>query len=240
MEIHEGEISALDSIHRHVVMDTDDQKVTQRLGTLQKLDMPRVEEIKGTVDIDNLVARVGLAALGELDDALRGRQKVRDAGADAEETELGGVEARERRGTGTGRSLVVVPRHEQHTTDQLGGRDALSALALAIKASILDGLVAVRAIRHGRNIVAVHAKVDTILLEDLNRGVVGCIGNDLVDPLAGSYSGVALLLTHHRGTLILGDLGIGVHTDHEDIAHALGLNACQHPMASNLLFLGRT
>lgn len=98
-----------------------------------------MEQVKGAIDIDNLVAIVGLAALRELNNLAGGGQEVRDLGvglglgsSGGEGADLGSVD-RVDRGTGDrATALVVILGHQQHTTNELSGRDILSTLALSV------------------------------------------------------------------------------------------------------------
>lgn len=60
-----------------------------------------------------------------------------------------------------------------------------------VATSILDDLVAVGSVGHGGNIVTVDTEIAVVLVHPLQGGQVGGVGDNLVDPLAGSNSGVS-------------------------------------------------
>jgi hypothetical protein len=62
----------------------------------------------------------------------------------------------------------------------------LGALALFVETSVLDSLITVGTICHGGNVVTMDTKVDIVFSKNLNCCVVGCVRNNLIDPLAGS------------------------------------------------------
>jgi hypothetical protein len=97
-----------------------------------------VEEIKGSIHIDNLVTSLGLLALRELNNLAGSGQEVRDLGirlrlgsTGGEGTNLGSVDRRDGGSTDRTTTLVVILGHEQHTTDELSGGNVLSTLALS-------------------------------------------------------------------------------------------------------------
>jgi len=199
-----------------------------------------VEKVKGSIDIDDLVASLGLLALRELNNLARGGQEVRDLGigfalgsTSGEGANLGGVNRRDGGGTDRATTLVVILGHQQHATNELSGGDVIGTLALSggikmtkerpyqhvnsfffllllqihtgevgriaarlafslpVAASILDDLVAIRAVGHGGDVVSVHAEVTVVLVHVLKRSQVRSVGDDLIDPLAGSNSSVS-------------------------------------------------
>src|SRR4051794_1692446 len=85
-----------------------------------------------------------------------------------EGSQIFGAQARDGGGSNRSASLVVVTRHQEHASDKLSGRDALGALTLTVETRILDRLVAVRAVRHSRYVIAVDTEVDIIPLEGLH------------------------------------------------------------------------
>lgn len=99
-----------------------------------------MEQVKGAINIDNLVASIGLPALRELNDLAGGGQEVGNLGiglglgsSGGEGTDLGSVDRGDRSTGDRATALVVVLSHQQHTTNELGGRDILSTLALSVK-----------------------------------------------------------------------------------------------------------
>jgi hypothetical protein len=60
-----------------------------------------------------------------------------------------------------------------------------------VATSILDDLIAVGSVGHGGDIVTVDTEIAVVLVHPLQGGQVGGVGDNLVDPLAGSNSGVS-------------------------------------------------
>lgn len=97
-----------------------------------------MEKVKGSINIDDLVASLGLLALRELNNLARGGQEVGDLGVglglgstSGEGADLGGVDRRDGRGTDRAATLVVILGHQQHATNELSGGNVIGTLALS-------------------------------------------------------------------------------------------------------------
>lgn len=80
METHDGVVGSFVRVDILVREDSHDEVVSELLGLFKKGQMPDMEEVKGSADIDHGVPGVPLPALGKLEDGLRGGHEVGDPG----------------------------------------------------------------------------------------------------------------------------------------------------------------
>eukprot|EP00053_Salpingoeca_punica_P007939 m.71999 g.71999 ORF g.71999 m.71999 type:complete len:435 (-) comp14396_c0_seq1:186-1490(-) len=252
VQVHDRVVLALEVLRDRVRVDADDDVIAVLLGSLEGVHVADMEEIPGTRHVDDPVARLWFAAVGKLDQLLRGRQKLRHAGVRALRS-VAGAEVAQRLVVDVGQRVlvigVVLGGEQEHPADEVGGGDALRALALLIATGRLDQMVRVDAVGSGRDVVAVHAEVAVVLVEDLHGRHIGSVLHHLVHPLAGAHHLVPLLLVHDGRALVLLDLSVAVDAHDEVVAHRLclpqrvGVAKVHHvvaaiaPDAHNLLLL---
>lgn len=86
----------------------------------------------------------------------------------------------------------VRPRAQQHTADEVRGRDARGPLDDLEAPRLLDEAVAVVAVRVGGDVVAVDDVPAAVVGDEGERGDVGGVGDGLGDPAAGVRCGDAV------------------------------------------------
>lgn len=135
MQVHNRVIRALVLVHDGIRVESDDQVVPFRPRLLQEVEVADVEEIEGAGGIDYLVAGLRRLAVGELDDFLGCGQELGAAGPGRPG----------RRVLAHGRRVLVfhlvlvralaemLPGHQQHAADQVGGGDARCPLYFSEK-----------------------------------------------------------------------------------------------------------
>lgn len=119
-------VAALVPVDGRVRVQADYEVVTLPLGDLEEVQVADVEEIERACHVNDLVARLRALAVAELYDLLRGRQELRAAGP---WTPRASVLAHAFARFPVDAVLIValakvLPRHQQHPSNQVGRRNA--------------------------------------------------------------------------------------------------------------------
>ena len=93
VEVHDGVVVALVSVDRGVRVQANDEVVALGRHPLEEVEVADVKEVEGAGDVHDAVRRLGHARVGELEDLLRGRQELRDAGPGRVGVRVGGEAA---------------------------------------------------------------------------------------------------------------------------------------------------
>ena len=226
VHVHDGVILALVAIDDRVGVEADDEIVAVAFGLLEEVQQADVEEIERAGRVHDAIGWLGLAARRELYDLVGGGEELTRLGPGTARARLrGGAHLGRALGTRHARLVELVVRlgEQEHAADEVGGGDALGARDLLVALGALHDVIGVEAVGGERDVVAVHAKVARVLVERLERGHVGRVLDNLVDPLDAAHHLVAFVFAEDGRTLVFADLGVRVHADDETVAERLGL-----------------
>mmetsp|Transcript_27692 Transcript_27692/g.63775 ORF Transcript_27692/g.63775 Transcript_27692/m.63775 type:complete len:405 (-) Transcript_27692:747-1961(-) len=218
VQIHNREVPSAVVVDLVVTVHADNQEVALFPRLFEAADMSSVEQIKGSVDINNAVIWFRDPVVAELRDAASGGQEGGGGGRDVV------LRRAVRRPSAHLLALVVVLGHEEHATNQIRGAHTLGSLDRLVPSHVLCHGVDVLAVGREARVVAVDDVVDLVLVEEAPHPHVvehvRHVRNALVDPLAGRHSLETLCVVHdRRATLVLLHLAVGVESNHKHVAH---------------------
>lgn len=220
MQIHNGVVAATVPIHVFVRVESDDDVVALFCDLLQEVHVTHVKEIEGPGHVNDAVIWFRLLSLCELDDLLRRRQELTDAG-------IRGVSRfvpRHGRRSLPTQGLpvrvwdMVLFGQEEHATHQIRGRDSGCPLTLAVTTGLFHEPVCVVPVCIQCDVVPMDGKVTAVLVQCLQCRDIRRSFHHLIDPFNGPDHCIPLFRRENRRSFMQCDLPVRVDPDTQVVA----------------------